>query len=202
MKRISFLILFAALAATPVFGQDTATQQQIDKLAGQIQDLNATLGKQDQAIAELRRDISELRDKVNTPPPVNDSASRDDLKKLAKQVQEIDEKRVADRELITKEIEKLGKAAVAAAAVPTHISTKPSTPKPAADDTDTAAPATPQNGYEYVVQKGDSLSAIAKAYRAKGVKVTTAQIIKANPGLSAATLYSGRKIFIPDANAK
>jgi LysM repeat protein len=201
MKRISFLILFAALATTPVFGQDTAAQQQIDKLTGAIQDLNATLGKQDQALAELRQEISELREKVNTPQ-VNDSASRDDLKKLAEQVQEIDKKRQADRELILKEIDRLGKAVVAAAAVPTHISTKPSNPKPAADDTDTAAPATPQNGYEYVVQKGDSLSAIAKAYRAKGVKVTTSQIIKANPGLSAVTLYSGKKIFIPDANAK
>jgi LysM repeat protein len=200
MKRISFLILFAALAATPVFGQDTATQQQLDKLTGQIQDLNATLGKQDQTLAELRQEISELREKVNTPP-VNDNASRDDLKKLAKQVQDIDEKRVADSEMIKKQIEKLGKVVVEAAAVPTHIS-KPSTPKPAADDPDTAAPATPQNGYEYVVQKGDSLSAIAKAYRAKGVKVTTTQITKANPGLSAATLYSGKKIFIPDANAK
>jgi LysM repeat protein len=201
MKRISFLILFAALATTPVFGQDTATQQQLDKLTGQIQDLNATLGKQDQTLAELRQEISELREKVNTPP-VNDNASRDDLKKLAKQVQDIDEKRVADSEMIKKQIEKLGKVVVEAAAVPTHISTKPGTPKPAADDSDTAAPATPQNGYEYVVQKGDSLSAIAKAYRAKGVKVTTTQIIKANPGLSAATLYSGKKIFIPDANAK
>jgi LysM repeat protein len=200
MKRISFLILCAVLVATPVFGQDTATQQQIDKLTGQIQDLLAAQGRQDQTIADLRRDISELRDKVNTPQ-VNDNASRDDLKKLAEQVQEVDKKRLADRELILKEIDRLGKAVVVAAAVPTHIS-KTSTPKPAADDNDTAAPATPQNGYEYVVQKGDSLSAIAKAYRAKGVKVTTTQIIKANPGLSAATLYSGRKIFIPDANAK
>ena len=198
MKRILFLILFAAFSSATVFGQDTAAQQQIDKLTGQIQDLLAAQGKHDQTMADLRREISELRDKVNTPQ-VNDSASREDLKKLAEQVQEIDRKRAADRELILKEIEKLGKVA---AAVPTHTKPTAAATKPAEDPT--PAPAGPRSGYEYVVQKGDSISAIAKAYRDsdKHVKVTTSQIIAANPGLTAATLYVGKKIFIPDPNAK
>ena len=40
-------------------------------------------------------------------PGATDTANADDLKKLADQVQEIDKKRQADRELILKEIEKL-----------------------------------------------------------------------------------------------
>jgi len=34
------------------------------------------------------------------------------------------------------------------------------------------------------------------------VKVTTAQLLKANPGLDATKLYVGKKVFIPDPNAK
>ncbi len=40
---------------------------------------------------------------------MSDSASRDDLKALAAQVQEIDKKRQDDRDLILKELENLGK---------------------------------------------------------------------------------------------
>jgi len=197
MKKFCFLILFAAISAATVFGQDTATQQQIDKLSGQIQDLLAAQGKQDQVIAGLRKEISELRDKVNTPQ-VNDSASREDLKTLAEKVQEIDKKRQADRDLIIKQIEQLGK--VAGGATPT-VKSK-STPKnPVSDDTATAL-ATPQKGYEYVVKAGDTIGLIAKAYRDQGVKVTTTQILKANPGLDATKLYVGKKVFVPDPNAK
>jgi len=197
MKKISFWILAGLLLAVPVRAQDTATQQQLDKLAGQIQDILATQGRQDQVISDLRREIAELRDKVNTPP-VNDSASREDLKKLAQQVQEVDRKRAEDRELILKNLAQLAKAGTGD--TPPPHSHEP-TPKNA-DDTAPAGPATPQNGYEYVVKSGDSLGTIAKAYRAQGVKVTSTQILKANPGLEANKLYVGKKIFIPDPNAK
>ncbi len=194
MKKYCFLILFAAISAATVFGQDTATQQQIDKLSGQIQDLLAAQGKQDQVIAGLRKEISELRDKVNTPQ-VNDSASREDLKTLAEKVQEIDKKRQADRDLIIKQIEQLGKVSAAP-----PVKTKPAPKTPAPDET--IAPATPQKGYEYTVKAGDTVGSIAKAYRDQGVKVTTTQILKANPGLDATKLYVGKKVFIPDPNAK
>ena len=126
MKKYWFLILFAAISATAVFGQDTAAQQQIDKLSGQIQDLLAAQGKQDQVIAGLRKEISELRDKVNTPQ-VNDSASREDLKTLAEKVQEIDKRRQADRDLIVKQIEQAGKVS---AAPPAKSKPAPKTPAP------------------------------------------------------------------------
>jgi nucleoid-associated protein YgaU len=120
------------------------------------------------------------------------------LKKLAVQVQEIDQKRADDRELILKNIEKISKVAAGGDTPPVRPH-KPATP---ADDTATPAPAPAQNGYEYVVKSGDTLGLIAKAYREQGVKVTTAQILKANPGLDANKLYVGKKIFIPDPNAK
>lgn len=198
MKKISFLILFVALAVTSGFGQDTGTQQQIDKLSGQIQDLLASQEQQGKRLDALAKQISDLSDKVNTPA-ASTGASADDLKSLATQVQEIDKKRQADRELILKEIENLGKATAGA---PVKTKAKPA-PAPVDDSATTAvAPATPQKGYEYKVQANDTLSAIAKAYRDQGVKVTSAQILKANPKLDPAKLYVGQKIFIPDPNAK
>jgi len=201
MKKIFFPLLFAALAITPLRAQDAGTQQQIDKLYGMIQDVQAAQELQTKKMAALEKDIADLRDKVNTPAANPDNASAADLKSLAEKVQEIDQKRQADRELILKEIEQLGKVAAAGAAAPVNHKPKPT---PAPDDTATtpAAPATPQTGHYYVVQAGDTLAAIAKAYREQGVHVTTTQILKANPGLDASKLYVGKKVFIPDANAK
>jgi len=194
MKRISLWVLIGTFAVFTVRAQDAATQQQMDKLSGQIQDLLEAQAQTGKRIDALNREISELRDKVNTPQ-VNDSASRDDLKSLAAQVQEIDKKRQNDRDLILKEIEKLGKVAASAPVTPS----RKSTPKPPADDT---APATPQKGYDYVVKEGDTLGLIVKAYKDQGVKVTKAQVIAANPKMNPNILIPGKKIFIPDANAK
>jgi LysM repeat protein len=56
---------------------------------------------------------------------------------------------------------------------------------------------TPERGFEYVIKSGDTLDAIALAYREKNIKVTAAQILKANPGLKAERLKVGQTIFIP-----
>ena len=198
MKKISILLLLVALSATTVFGQDSATQQQIDQLRGKIQDLTEAQDAQKKAIDELAKKINELSDKVNTPP-VSTGASTDDLKALAEKVQEIDKKRQADRELIIKQIEALGKATGGSS---THVRTPANTTTTSTTSAgDTATPTGPQKGYYYTVEQGDMLSAIAKAYRDKGVKVTTTQILKANPGLDANKLIAGKKIFIPDPNA-
>ena len=54
-----------------------------------------------------------------------------------------------------------------------------------------------ESGYEYKVAAGDTLLIIAKAYRDQGIKVTSEQILKANPGLDPKSLKVGQKIFIP-----
>jgi len=193
MKRILvwFLILSCSVAAARA--QDDATQQQINKLNGQIQDLLDAQAVQGKRIEALEKEISDLRDKASQPPPATDTASAADLKKLADQVQEIDRKRQEDRELILKEIEKLGKVSGSPAAShkpPPTLSTTPAdNPAPAATG--------PQKGYDYTIQRGDTLLAIAKAYRDQGIKVTTDQILKANPGLDPKSLIVGKKIFIP-----
>lgn len=194
MSLWALIVLFSVSLAR---AQDTATQQQLDKLTGQIQDLLDAQTQQGRRIDALEKEISDLRDKVNAPV-ANDSASRDDLRKLAEQVQEIDQKRQDDRELILKQIENLGKAAAVTPLPPSHHTdhSATATTKPATDDT------TPQKGYEYPIKPGDTLGLIAKAYREKGVKVTKAQIIAANPTLNPNVIIPGKTIFIPDPDAK
>lgn len=180
--------------------QDAAAQQQIDRLNGVIQELQETVAKQGKEIDDLTKQINDLTEKMSVPA-ANNSASADDLKALAAKVQEIDQKRQDDRELILKEIEKLGKISGGGGTTSGHhpaSTTKINAP----DTTPDTTPTGPQKGYDYIVKDGDYLSTIAKAFRDKGVKVTTAQILAANPGLDANKLYVGKKIFIPDPNAK
>lgn len=199
MRKISLWLVVFALSAGSVHAQDTATQQQLDKLSGQIQDLLEAQAKQGKQIDDLNKQISELSDKVNTPAANPDTATEEELKKVAAEVQQVDQKRLDDRALILKEIDKLG-------SVGSTSSHKSSTPvKATSDDAGTGAaagPAVPQKGYDYEVKAGDTVKAIAKAYREQGVKVTSTQILQANPGLDANKLYVGKKIFIPDPTAK
>jgi LysM repeat protein len=200
MKKISLWLIILIFTAAFGRAQDTATQQQLDKLSGQIQDLIEAQAQQGKRVDAMEREISELRDKVNTPA-VSDSASRDDLKKLAGQVQELANKQQDDNALIVKQLEKLAKAA-AIAPLPPHKPKASPEPPAAGGDNSTSPPGGPENGHYYPIKAGDRFPDIVKAYRAEGVKVTAEQILKANPGLDPNKLYVGKKIFIPDPAAK
>ena len=201
MRRTILWALVLVLTASVGRAQDAATQQQLDKLAGQIQDLTDAQVQQRKRLDTIEKEIADLSDKVSQPV-VNNSASVDDLKKLAGQVQEIDQKRQDDRELILKQIKEIVKITANgnrhAAAPDVSAPTDNSATTPAT----TAAPAGPQTGHPYIIASGDTLAAIAKAYREKGVKVYPKDILAANPGLDAGKLFVGKKIFIPDPSAK
>jgi LysM repeat protein len=197
MKKFSLSLLALVCTLSLARAQGTATQQQMDELRGQYQSAMETLHAQEQRIATLEKDINELREKVNAPAPVNESASSADLKKLAAQVQEIDRKRADDRELILAQLKKLGEvAAQPVTPLPTHRNSNPTRTTTETSETP------PSKGYEYEVKPGDNLGLIIKAYRDQGIKVTKTQIIKANPKINPDVLIPGKKIFIPDPSAK
>lgn len=194
MKKISLWFLILVFTASLVQAQETATQQQLDKLSGQIQDLldaQAQLGKR---MDGIEKEISDLRDKVNTPS-VTDAVSHDELKRLADQVQEIDQKRMDDRKVILQQIADLSKIPAVTPTTPRRSTTTPRTEE-------TSAPDVPTKGYKYEVKPGDNLGLIIKAYRDQGVHVRKSQIIAANPNMNPDVLIPGKKIFIPDPNAK
>jgi LysM repeat protein len=190
MRKISLWLFIFVFTTSLARAQDDATQQQIDKLSGQVQDMLDAQAAQGKRIDALEKKISDLADK-SSQPAVNDSASADDLKKLAAQVQEIDKKRQDDNELILKELEKLGGKG---ATIPTNHRPSPNT----ADTTNNATAGSPQKGYEYKIAPHDTLSGIAKAYSAQlKAKVTADQILAANPGLKPNNMTVGKTIFIP-----
>jgi LysM repeat protein len=189
MRKISLWLFLFAFAASLARAQDDATQQQIDKLSGQIQDLIDGQTVQGKRLDALEKEINDLRDQSSQP---GGAANPDDLKKLAEQVQEIDKKRQEDNDRILKELERLDKSL---GVLPPGHKAAPSVS--ATSTTGSPASSGPQKGYDYTIQAGDTLSAIAKAYRAQGIKVTTSQILAANPGLNPNNLVVGKKIFIP-----
>jgi len=70
---------------------------------------------------------------------------------------------------------------------------------PSASTTDPMPPPTPkkEKGYYHVVVQGETVPIIAAAYRDAGVKVTAAQIRKANGLTLDSVLTPGQKLFIP-----
>jgi LysM repeat protein len=190
MKRISLLMVIAALSA-PLCAraQDAATQERLDKLAGQIEDLIASQRAQQKHIEALAKEIESLREQASKP--TGNYASQDDLKRLAEAVKDIDRKRIEDAEKVSTQLAKLGKTLTATPPPP-----KRNTPGNTEMST-TDKPPKEEKGYPYTIQAGDTLSAIVQAYRDKNIKVSTDQILKANPGLKAESLKVGQKIWIP-----
>lgn len=198
MKRICCVAMMLALGALPgARAQDAATQERLGKLSGQIDDLIAAKTEQDKQIAALAKEVEALRAQLERPTP--NAASSEDLKRLASAIREVDQKRVEDNEKIRAELQKLAKNL--AGPLPPLKKSSPgnstSNQPPAVDKT-----GPPDKYFEYVIQRGDTLSLIAKAYKDKQIPVTVDQILKANPGLRADRLVPGKKIFIPPPEAK
>jgi len=189
MKRISLFLAAALLAAPAVTrAQDAAVEERLNKLTAQIQDLVDAKDAQNKRIDALAKELRDLQDQQGKP---NSSyASQEDLKQLAEKFQELDRKRQEDNELILKKIEGLGKTLGGS----THAS---ASPKAATAPAEARTPTASDKGFEYVIQSGDTLSVVVKAYAEKNIKVTVDQIVAANPGLNPKKLRVGQKIFIP-----
>jgi LysM repeat protein len=187
----SGLLIFALGAFSPgLHAQDAATQAQLDKLSGQIQDITEALAAQNKRIDGLEKTINDLQDKLNQPGG-NNFASTDDLKKLADQLQQIDQKRQSDNDQILKQLEQMEKALNV---TPDHHTSDSNPPQ---NVTPGPLPDASVPHYEYEIKAGDTIGLIAKAYTAQGIKVTTREILKANPGLNPNALKVGQKIIIP-----
>ena len=190
MKRISFLIIVLACIHPPLRAQDARTEERLNKLSGQIEDLIAGQEAQRKRISELAKEIEAVREQAIKP---NTSyASQDDLKRLARTLEEVDRKRLDDYKKIETEILNLGKMLKTPGAP-----TKKQGPAASEDTSKGEKPAPSDKGYEYIVKSSDTLSAIIQAYKDQNIKVTDKQILKANPNLVPEKMKVGQKIFIP-----
>ncbi|MBA4150386.1 MAG: LysM peptidoglycan-binding domain-containing protein [Verrucomicrobia bacterium] len=199
MKRLFGCFIFAfLLSAIPLMAQTAPEHvEKIDRMTRDIETLIA-------ANADLQRRISTLSDELNRvrqaqARSANDTAVqavREDLRQLAEKVQEVDRKRISDKDAIAKEvdrsfekIEKLIKQGGGSSGSRTPTPSVPTTP-------------IPSDGFEYVVKPGDTLLAIILAangqLREQGLKpVTLQQVQAANPNLKPERMQVGQKVFIP-----
>jgi len=169
-------------------------EERFRRLNGMVEEL---LGAQ----ATLQKRIGTLSDEVRV---ARDEQGRsdtrfvrhDDLRKaldaLAEKIRELDRKREEDKKLILDELRKLAQNPL-----PDTSSRRVRRPEPEP----TPTPATVLKGREHIVKSGETLAAILAAYQQDGVRVTQAQVVKANPGLHPDRLSVGQKLFIPDPSA-
>ena len=214
MKR-RFSIFMALATTLPVLAQDPANraaaineQREADEryrsLSGIVEQLQEAYSAQTRRLNGLSSEINTLREQSrdDARKATANLATREELKRLAEQVQEIDKKREADTKLILEKIERLAKIASTPAPVivtPAAINSSDSESrphKPVSNDVPEG------NYYMHKVKKGESLSAIIAAFntklKAEGKPTVTFDAVKkANPTMDPNNVIIGRTIRIP-----
>lgn len=189
MKPILFSLMVAALSIPAARGQDAATEERLNRLSGQIEDLIAGQKAQQKQISELLREIEAVREA--SAKPTGNFAGQEDVKRLAEAVKEVDRKRLDDAEKTRTELLALRK--VLETPIP-NATKRAQVEKSKESDKENRGN---EKVFEYVLKQGDTLSAIVAAYGKENIKITTDQIVKANPGLNPNKLRPGQKIVIP-----
>lgn len=208
MKRLCILAAISfALLHRPALGQDAAAtnaaavaeQQGVDEKFKQLSANIASLRSADQALLDqlsaLKADLQQLRTEQSRLSA--NSSVQDDLKLLARKIEDVDKKRQDDKDLISEEIKKSSarlEKLLGDAASPTPKSSTKTTPAP---DAPLMA-----NGVSYTIKEGDRLIDIVKAYNAdlksKGMKtISLKQVKDANKDVDWTKLKAGQKIVIP-----
>jgi LysM repeat protein len=166
-------LLLAASGCVTIVDEAAMARQQSDMeiLREDVQRLQEQLKRIDLEQQNLARDMETLRRSARTE--TGSGASRVD--ELERRLQALAAARDEDRKAIIDELSRKMATIVGGQ----------SSPSPARSGAAT------ETGYEHVVQQGETLSQIAKAY-----KVSASAIMKAN-NLKSSTIRVGQKLFIP-----
>lgn len=197
MKRLFLSILLAASvvhftaraqeSTAAAIAEKQAAEERYKRLSADVESLLAANVAMQKKISALEAELQNVREEQLRTANKNDNEAA--IKKLADAIEEVDKNREADKKMILEEIAKLGKTITTPA-----IRSKPTVqadPNPG-----------PDKGYPYVIQAGDTLSAVLAdfnaQFKAKGMKtVSLSQVMAANPGVEWNRLRVGQKIFIP-----
>jgi len=182
MKQPAFLRIFALVSLLSVVGTAVRAQQnvaqslalldeKVSRMQAQIEDLQFQLQKTQKDTEKLQADLEEMRRSGG-------GVSSSDIKSLDDRISAVDAARQKDKQAI---IDQLAKELAAISAG------RPSAKASSASATSTS----PSDAKEHVVQKGDTLSSIAKSYG-----VTVADLKKAN-NLAGDDIKIGQKLVIP-----
>jgi predicted RNase H-like nuclease (RuvC/YqgF family) len=226
MRRVIFLGVVAAgvcLMRLPALAQDmpVTTNAAVATLVSQSAATNAAAVAEaqgfDEKFKQLAADIDSLRaanetirdklsalhdeiQQVRTEQArlASNAISADDLKPLAAKIEEVDKKRIADKDEIADQVKQ---TAVRLGRLITD-SSGAAPGKPVSNPPPVNVTATTGQGYNYTVVKGDILPAIVSAYNAKfkemGMKtIRQKQVEDANPTVNWSRLQVGQVIIIP-----
>lgn len=193
----------ALLPASPLIAQETpaalaAEREEMEanykRLSLHVEQMEDTLQNQQKRIATLVEEIHNLREQVDKLRAKGEStATQDSIKQLAEKIEEVDKKRIADNELISKKLGNLGKE-LSTTLVP---KTTPLPPSVKTEKTSPTANEPPEKSFAYQIKDGDTLSRIVTDLRAQGWKVTQKQVMDINPSLNWSRLRVGQTIYIP-----
>lgn len=171
------------------------TEARFQRLTSRIDDLEVSFRKFQSDLDKLESDIRGLRDQVSrVADNTSGAANQESIKRLADAIEEVDRKRVKHQENVDSALREMEKLIVKGGGSGSRNNSRPPASTPDLQGSG--------KGYDYTIRSGDHPTRIAAALREqKGMKITAAQIIAANPGVDWTKLQIGQKIFIPDPSA-
>jgi LysM repeat protein len=164
-------------------------EERVNKAAGDVQALQVNYERLQQEVASVRQQLSSAA--------AGSGLTATEIQRLDSRINAVDNARKHDSEVIinqvTAEIQKMGGSAsgVSRRASSAGAGATPAARVPTGKKSATSSGSGGEQGYEHVIEKGQSLSAIAKAYG------TTVDAIKKSNNLKGETIYVGQKLFIP-----
>jgi Tfp pilus assembly protein FimV len=196
--------LHAADESPAAIAEREAAEEREKRLNTRIEDLERTVQKYQERMSALNEEMRGLRDEIGRLREANnESAAKENIKRLKEAVEEVDKRRIEDNKKLYSALEEFRDS------IPKIMANSSSRPATAAGSTTTKQQARnthpgsnppkkeTETGYEYTVVERDTLSAIAAKLRQKNIKVTSRQIMDANPDVKWEKLQVGQKIFIP-----
>jgi LysM repeat protein len=207
MKRALVVLVLLSIFLAPVRAADAvalAAQQELTenfkRLTATLEELQTTQVAQQKQISALQAELGKVRDEMARNH--GDAANKESIRKLGEQIVKVDDARVADNKRVQEALERLGetfKKSLTQKPVRPISTVAPSggaktTPLPVGNP---PAGGGQEEGFEYIVVSGDRPDKIAAKYKAEGINVTSAGIIKANPSVDWNKLQVGQKLFIP-----
>jgi vacuolar-type H+-ATPase subunit I/STV1 len=217
MKRFASLLLCSAFLKCSLLAADAGLEpadvEEIKRLIGRVQDLEEGALVYRRKIEDLTVQLEGMRSALreaneNSSRKMAETVNRDDLKRLTEKLQEVDQKREADKRLILEEIEKLPAKLVKtipSAPPPWNGSNSKSNRTERTEKTEDKKPTGDSKNemfFTHKVERNENLSDIINAYNAELKKegkgqVTLESVRKANPKININKIYVGQEILIP-----
>jgi TolA-binding protein len=208
MKRVllSAVLATATLCAVP-HARAQADAEEIRRLTASVEAMVEGQDSMRRQIQALKEQVDQLRAENSTLKQQlagvgKDNVSRAELEKVVEQLREVDTKRQADAQLVQRQLKDIAELVSKPIPVPHDLPKKKEKPaeSPPAGSKDDPQTALPTEGYEHVVQSGETLSVIITAYNQKyQLKVKQADVLRANPKLKdPKKIFSGQKLWIPE----